>query len=391
MWAHPTPAGTGEEQTTMGKITEEPTGEAGIRRRLKDGVPLGKPYTVRYRPHPSADPKRRSFHTIKEARRFYADTRASVLTGTFIDPVERLQTVSEYADRWVKTKRWSKATRDRRESIIRRHIKPTFGEDLLGNVDWEAVQTWVIDMEDKYTAKTIKLHLDVLASMFNDAVFAGKLAKSPVERIARPEITHQVSAVLHDADVAAIAEGMDDSCELMVWLGAMAGLRIGEVLGLTPGRIDFAKGTIKVNGQLTPAGEFRQTKTKASVRTIPVHADLIARIKTHIDTHGLSDKGTLFSHEGAALRHLRVYRTLWPQAVKGLELDEGCDTFHALRHHYASVLIAGGCNAKEVQVRLGHQNIKITYDTYVHLFEAADESTRKAFDGRYATSLRVVA
>jgi site-specific recombinase XerD len=43
--------------------------------------------------------------------------------------------------------------------------------------------------------------------------------------------------------------------------------------------------------------------------------------------------------------------------------------FHALRHTCASILINRGADALRVQRQLGHSNVRMTLDTYSHLFE----------------------
>ena len=42
---------------------------------------------------------------------------------------------------------------------------------------------------------------------------------------------------------------------------------------------------------------------------------------------------------------------------------------HALRHTFASMLFSKGIDVKIVSQLLGHSTVKITYDTYVHLFK----------------------
>ena len=54
--------------------------------------------------------------------------------------------------------------------------------------------------------------------------------------------------------------------------------------------------------------------------------------------------------------------------------------FHDLRHYFASLLIASGCDVKTVQARLRHASGKTTLDTYGHLWPDRDESTRAAVD-----------
>lgn len=51
-------------------------------------------------------------------------------------------------------------------------------------------------------------------------------------------------------------------------------------------------------------------------------------------------------------------------------------SFHDLRHHFASVLIASGADIKTVQARMRHALAKTTLDTYGHPWPDADESTR---------------
>lgn len=45
--------------------------------------------------------------------------------------------------------------------------------------------------------------------------------------------------------------------------------------------------------------------------------------------------------------------------------------FHALRHTSATLMLDGGVNYKQVQGRLGHNNMETT-NKYLHLLEEAD-------------------
>ena len=57
--------------------------------------------------------------------------------------------------------------------------------------------------------------------------------------------------------------------------------------------------------------------------------------------------------------------------------------FHALRHTYASTLVNHGANIKDVQMLLGHSDIKITLDTYSH----TTSETRKKAVGIFETAI----
>jgi len=56
--------------------------------------------------------------------------------------------------------------------------------------------------------------------------------------------------------------------------------------------------------------------------------------------------------------------------------------FHALRHCYASLLIANGEHPKRIQALMGHSTIRITFDTYGHLIEDPEDDVADALANR---------
>jgi len=53
---------------------------------------------------------------------------------------------------------------------------------------------------------------------------------------------------------------------------------------------------------------------------------------------------------------------------------------HDLRHTAAGLMIALGAHPKVIQERLGHSSIKVTLDTYGHLFPNLDEALAQRLD-----------
>ena len=60
--------------------------------------------------------------------------------------------------------------------------------------------------------------------------------------------------------------------------------------------------------------------------------------------------------------------------------------FHSLRHTHATLLIENGANVKDVQERLGHQNIETTLQTYVHNTDSIRTETVDIFENAAKTS-----
>lgn len=70
---------------------------------------------------------------------------------------------------------------------------------------------------------------------------------------------------------------------------------------------------------------------------------------------------------------------IFAPSVKKAELPAGT-TSHALRHHYASVLLAAGESVVAVAERLGHENAALVLKTYGHLMPDSEDRTRRAID-----------
>ncbi len=80
----------------------------------------------------------------------------------------------------------------------------------------------------------------------------------------------------------------------------------------------------------------------------------------------MSDRVTFVDLE----KSLRVGCRAWLPRVRGL------------RHTCAALLIAQGAHPKEVQERLGHSTIRLTFDRYAHLLPSLDERLRDALKPR---------
>jgi integrase len=69
-------------------------------------------------------------------------------------------------------------------------------------------------------------------------------------------------------------------------------------------------------------------------------------------------------------------------AVRKAGLPAGT-TSHALRHHYASLLLAAGESVVAVAERLGHENATLVLTTYGHLMLDSEDRTRRAIDAAW--------
>jgi integrase len=72
------------------------------------------------------------------------------------------------------------------------------------------------------------------------------------------------------------------------------------------------------------------------------------------------------------------------RAWTAAELEEQRITLHEGRHTFATMMIASGSNAKEIQSWMRHASITETFDTYGKLFKGAEDEARERVDAYLA-------
>ncbi|WP_405534653.1 site-specific integrase [Streptomyces sp. NBC_00075] len=95
-----------------------------------------------------------------------------------------------------------------------------------------------------------------------------------VSRVELPEIDRHIEVALRPEQVAAAAAAMrqvEPRFEIAVWLGACAGLRRGEVLGLKWDHVDWSQNFLCIKEQ-QQHGQAAPLKTKASSATLEAAA-----------------------------------------------------------------------------------------------------------------------
>ena len=165
-------------------------------------------------------------------------------------------------------------------------------------------------------------------------------------------------------------------------LGAGAGLRLGEALGLGVEQVEFLPRQLRVERQLlTPsAGEpsFGKPKTPSSVRTVPLGDEVLNGLAAHLAAYPVGELGLIVTDDDGRPIRRSKWGHIWSRVAQKAGAPEV--RFHDLRHYFASALISAGCSVKAVQSALGHASATETPDTYSHLWPSDDDRTRTAID-----------
>ena len=142
------------------------------------------------------------------------------------------------------------------------------------------------------------------------------------------------------------------------------GMRIGELMALTPADIDFEQGYIYVSKsyqRLHARDVITPPKTPKSNRAISVPPFLLQILREYIGKiYGVSSTDRIFQYDKHRLKRA-LKRGCALSGVKEIRL-------HDIRHSHASLLIELGFSPILIADRLGHEKIETTLNTYSHLY-----------------------
>ena len=321
-------------------------------------------------------------------------TAFSGITASASDLLDRQMTFGQLLDQWLSYRQSviRPSTYAVYTSLINRHIRPELGNillaqltaDKLDNFLQNKLQTGRLDSQGGLSPKTVAdirsvLHLvlDYARSQnylcgVNRPLFYPKTVRPTITILTLPE-QHCLEKYLYLADNCFSAG---------ILLTLYSGLRIGELCALQWKDIDFFNGTLSVSKTLiriqnfqmraenedSSAGSFVSSKTKIiiqnpktenSIRIIPLPRFILQYLQnfcTHEEDYVLT--GSTRPMEARAC--LGRYKSLLRRA--GLNDF----TFHALRHTFATRCIENGFDIKSLSEILGHANVNITLQRYVH-------------------------
>lgn len=192
--------------------------------------------------------------------------------------------------------------------------------------------------------------------------------KKPINK---PRGTQKKITVLSSEDIEKI-EKINKEKRDLVWFGTYlalhTGMRIGEVCALTWGDIDLNEKIIHINHTLTRVlDEENKTKiildspkTEASKRDIPICSTL----ETLLFDEYTKRKSDFVVSEKNTFIGTRTFEYRYKQFLKNNNIQE--INFHSLRHTFATRCVQAGVDIKSLSEILGHANVSITLNTYVH-------------------------
>jgi integrase len=269
------------------------------------------------------------------------------------------------------------ASQQHYEYVVETHLLPVFGNVQLRLISRESIQSLLASkLKQGLSWRTVKHIRTTLGTILGAAEFWGYIEDNPVRKTKLPRRgLVPEKAVLSPEQLRLLLEALPEPSSGLVWLLALTGLRIGELLALRWRDVDLRAGLLRVSRTLYE-GHFDEPKTRSSNRTVPLSAkavEILSMVKPSApDLDALvfcTKKGTPLS------RRNLINRQLVPTCD---ELKIPRIGWHSLRHANATLLDAVGTPLGTVQSLLGHSSPEITRGIYLHSLPAgAREAVQK--------------
>ncbi|NVB41539.1 site-specific integrase [Pseudenhygromyxa sp. WMMC2535] len=291
-------------------------------------------------------------------------------------PATEVPTLAAFAPRYIegyaRANREKPSSIDSKESILRNHLIPAFGDTRLDELVQEDVQLLKAKMSE-LSNKTVNNTLTVLNTLLKCAVEWDVIAEHPVKirllKVTQPRV---VFYDFEDFERLVTAAGKhDDRALLVVLLGGEAGLRRGEIMALEWTRVDFRRRQLTID-QAEWKGHVGLPKGN-KIRVIPMTSRLCAALQAHRHLRG---SRVLVRDDGQTATAKVIEKWLHAaQRIASLP-DKGP---HTLRHSFCSHLAMRGVPARAIQELAGHVNLSTT-QRYMHLSPAALDRAIRALE-----------
>lgn len=337
---------------------------------------------------PAKGNKRKAEQLLRDTLRQHEQQRGIVRSDV---------TFSDYVRLWLTQvkRRVDEVTYQGYEVLANGHILPYFDASgvKLQEVTRQQLQDYIDekaargrkDGKGGLSARSLRLHKNVLYQTLTEAVKAGLLPANPCQYVDLPSTARHEAHFYTVQQMQELLDAIrDDPLYPLVKIAALYGLRRSELLGLQWDSIDFDRGTLTIRHtvtKVTTAVAKDKTKNASSYRTFPLLPEARQIFLSALDAE--RENRHLF---GKSYQQ-SPYVFKWPDGrpfspdyvthhFSALLRKHGLPPirFHELRHTCASLLLSQGMTLKDVQEWLGHSDIKMTANVYGHLDIARKQS-----------------
>lgn len=292
------------------------------------------------------------------------------------------KTFGEVLNLWMDNNRarLKGGTINKYQNLIDTHIMPELGQTKINELSATRINTFLnekisrgrVDGSGGLSASYVRSIMLVINAAIKYAV-SEQLCSPLKTPICKPPADKTELSILSAEEQKKLEASLLNNLDLTgagIYISLHTGLRIGEICSLAWNDIDMNKRVIHVRhtvARVRSSSSVGSTilvidtpKTKASKRDIPISSTLLPillKLKT------LSSKGFLLTGTNEFIKprtfEYRYHKILDDCGITSVN-------YHALRHTFATRCVEAGVDIKSLSEILGHGNVSVTLNTYVH-------------------------
>jgi integrase len=371
---------------------------------------FGRRWRVRYIDADGRE-RGRSFDRKGDAERFKIQVEADLLRGTYLDPAAGKVTLRRYAQEWERGWHQDSTRGEQIRLQLRTHILPGLGGVTLAHLASRPtmIQQWLNALP--VGAASAEGLFKTLSQILAAAVDDGRIPRNPCQApsIRKPRQPKQKVIPWTAEQVAAVRAALPARYQAVVDCGAGLGMRLGEILAFGPDEADFLRHKAHVRRQVKRQGGrlwFALPKGSKE-RDAPMPERTALALAAHLAEFPAVDVTLPWNEPGSrkhgqlvtfqlmftpvtrpgAVNESTFNTAVWRPARRaaGIPRDPYRDGVHALRHYYASVLLAGGVDVRTLSEYLGHHSPKVTLDVYTHLIPSQEDRALRVIEEALAS------
>lgn len=221
----------------------------------------------------------------------------------------------------------------------------------------------VVLYERRTTPTTQARNLSALRAFFRYLVFKGIMTDSPTAKVSSPKTGRTLPDTLSTGEIDAMIAAIDPSSKAghrdraVIEMLYSCGLRASELTGLRLGDIFWKERVVRVIGK----GDKQRLVpfSKAAQRQLKLYLECRPQMAT------VASGDILFLNQrGGGLSRMSVFNIVTDSAQRA-GITKSISP-HTLRHSFATHLLEGGADIRQVQELLGHEDITTT-EIYTHI------------------------
>ncbi len=284
-------------------------------------------------------------------------------------------TVGEIAEKWLNVRKLKckPSTCIKYYNICKNHIIPSFGSVKMSLLQAENVEQ-MINQSQKLAPKTLQDILCVAKMLVSFSKSIGAECRTDLSMISVKTEKNQIRvfSINEQQRLMDYLQANDTKIAFGVYLTLCTGLRIGELCALKKKDFSFENGSLIVEKTMqriqTPNEDSKtkviitSPKSHSSIREIPLTDELLERafeVTEHTDSESF-----LLTGQTEKFIEPTVMRYHFGKILSACGLTNA--HFHTLRHTFATRCVEAGVDIKSLSEILGHENVNITLNRYVH-------------------------